>query len=306
MSQRKTTTRRLVAITLTTTITVGAAATGAIALDRHNIAQVALQAEATSIRAEAYNGWLGREIARRDAIEITEARKAATAGAAAAQAVLDASPNADETLRTALATAITAATQAATQDGEDLDVVAIRAAGTAATDAAPAVTESQAAWQAAEDARIEAERIAAEKAAAEAAARKAAQRANQSERTAAVVEQVAPSGVAWSTRIVNSGGQGAVDACAGGVTRWSSNIEGKAYLPIHEHCGGSPILSLGMGQMVAISGGGLDGVYQVVDSRNVAKGDSVTAAYGIGGSVLLQTCYVNSNLMRIVGVVKVG
>lgn len=306
MSQRKNRLSRIVTIAITTTLTVGGAAGGAYAIEHHQQTVAAEAAANAQIRADAYLSWLKAETARRDAIIVAEAQKDAAEAASAAQAVLDAAPNADEALRTALAAAITAATDASVLTGDDLDPAAITAAAQAATDASPVVTESQAAWQAAEDARIEAERIAAEKAAAEAAARKAAQRANQSEATAAIVEQVAPSGVAWSTRVVNSGGQGSVDACAGGVTRWSSNIDGKPYLPIHEHCGGSPILSLGMGQMVAISGGGMDGVYQVVDSRDVAKHSKVSAASGIGGSVLLQTCYVNSNMMRIVGVVKVG
>ncbi|GEL48067.1 hypothetical protein CHO01_31830 [Cellulomonas hominis] len=215
------------------------------------------QAEAAALRSNAFANWIGRESARRDAItlglarkEAAEARAATMAAADTGQGVLDAAPHADEALRSALSAAVEAARSEGASVVDDLDLDAARAVpGTAAAaaqlvqSAAPAVTESQAAWQAAEDARI-----AAEKAAQEAAARAAS---GQSVRTQQAVDRVtapggtrAGSGVVWSVSVVNSGGQSTVDACGGGLTRYSFDIDGHPYLPIHIHCGGGPILSL--------------------------------------------------------------
>lgn len=112
--------------------------------------------------------------------------------------------------------------------------------------------------------------------------------------------QPAESAVAWSTWVANSGGQGAVDACTGGVTRWHEDVEGKPYLPIHRHCGGTPILSLRVGDRVKVDGV----VYRVVDLRDVHKTGTIADLHGMGGEAILQTCYKSGPLMRAVGIAR--
>lgn len=109
---------------------------------------------------------------------------------------------------------------------------------------------------------------------------------------------------AWTTYVANSNGQGAIDACLGGLSYNTqiSNYIGKAYYAIHNHCKGVPILSLKMGDLVLVDG---KGVYKVVDSRDVLQGDSTDAIAGISGSILMQTCYSTGKKMRVVGLVKV-
>jgi hypothetical protein len=108
-------------------------------------------------------------------------------------------------------------------------------------------------------------------------------------------------GIAWKTFIANTGAQGAIDACTGGLTRWFEDVDGKPYYPIHRGCGGAPILSLKVGQRVEI---GIT-VYTVSGARDVKKGDVYSAAAGIPGSVLVQTCYADSR-MRVVGLTPTG
>lgn len=119
----------------------------------------------------------------------------------------------------------------------------------------------------------------------------------QSAPVAAVAEA---SDYAFDTYVANTGEQDAVDACAGGVTYMPSVAEyvGKAYYPIHNYCGGTPILSLEDGDQVRI-----DGVtYTVVDSIDVQRGDDADAILDLPGEALLQTCYENSNAMRVVAI----
>lgn len=115
---------------------------------------------------------------------------------------------------------------------------------------------------------------------------------------------------AWKTYVSNSGSQATIDLCAGGLTSFRAE-DGHAYfavpyLAIHNNCGGSPILKLSAGDLVVISGGGVDGTYKVVDSRDVSQGSTSDAVAGLGGDVYLQTCYFNSTTMRIVGATKVS
>jgi hypothetical protein len=102
--------------------------------------------------------------------------------------------------------------------------------------------------------------------------------------------------VKWRTTVVNAGGQDAVDACAGGLTRWYENVDGKPYYPIHRGCGGTPILGLHLGDLVRIDGA----TWTVTDARDVAKGSHYSAASGLNGQILLQTCYRDDSTMRIV------
>jgi len=121
--------------------------------------------------------------ARYDVLVADAVRDAGTV-VAAARAAADASPHAGDATLAALRTAADAAQRAADSAGSGVSPAALRTA--VASVAAPqrAAVDAEAAWQAAEAARIAAERAAAEQAAAEAAQRAAAQR-SASPRTAA-------------------------------------------------------------------------------------------------------------------------
>jgi len=109
---------------------------------------------------------------------------------------------------------------------------------------------------------------------------------------------------AVKTKVVNVGGQEAIDVCMGGLTHMESitRILGQMYLPIENACGGEPLLALEIGQIISIVG---IGDLAVVDLRDVAQGSSTAAVRGISGSYLLQTCHSansdTSNLMRVIG-----
>jgi uncharacterized protein YgiM (DUF1202 family) len=109
---------------------------------------------------------------------------------------------------------------------------------------------------------------------------------------------------AWETYIANVDAQRAIDACTGGVTYSPeiSQILGKAYYPIHVHCHGQPILGLKNGDLVRIQS---VGVFRVVGSKDVKKGDSTRVIAGLPGDALLQTCYPNDSKMRVVAIQKV-
>ncbi|MFI2753250.1 CAP domain-containing protein [Cellulomonas sp. P22] len=90
---------------------------------------------------------------------------------AQARAVLDANPQAGDAPRAALQQAIDSLTAVSAALGQGTSAHELRAAGTTLAAPQQAVVEAQAAWQAAEDARIAAERAAAEAAAQAAAAK---------------------------------------------------------------------------------------------------------------------------------------
>jgi len=116
---------------------------------------------------------------------------------------------------------------------------------------------------------------------------------------------------AFKTFVGNVGGQDAVDACTGGLTKmpevgnYLTQIDGKSktYLPIHNECGGRPILTLEEGQKVMIDG---MGKYQVVATRDIVRGDKASALAGLPGTVLIQTCFDTGNQMRVVALMKIA
>lgn len=106
----------------------------------------------------------------------------------------------------------------------------------------------------------------------------------------------------WITFVANRGGQEAVDACLGGLTDMTAQAQltNKGYLgyfPIHNHCGGEPILNLETGDHVFIRG---YGAFQVVGLRDVEQGDTTRALAGLPGVILLQTCHETGTEMRVV------
>ena len=181
---------------------------------------------------------------------------------------------------------------------------AAAAAARAAAEEAARVAAAQAAAQAAA-AQAAAEQAAAEQVAAAQAAAQAAQRTAK----VATPPRLAPAPpppappkpppgptIAWSTTVVDTGGQEAVNRCLGGLTHWFEDVDGKPYYPIHRACGGMPVLALRLGDHVRIDGI----VWVVTDRRDVPKGSRYDAAAGLDGQILVQTCLRDDATMRIV------
>jgi len=118
--------------------------------------------------------------------------------------------------------------------------------------------------------------------------------------------KVKVSPIRYEITVKNSGGQEAIDACLGGLTEmpqvsdYLTQVEGssKKYYPIHNECGGRPILDLVNDDIVSVNGV----LYKVVDAKVVKRGDKASQLLGIKGTVLLQTCFdAPSKKMRVVG-----
>lgn len=109
--------------------------------------------------------------------------------------------------------------------------------------------------------------------------------------------------VVWSTFVANAGGQRAVNACSGGLTRFTAaTLPGKTYYAIHRGCGGAPILSLKHGHRVHIRG---VGTFRVIDSGVGWGGAPISSIAHVKGSVLLQTCFPNGGgKARVVGLAR--
>jgi len=106
-----------------------------------------------------------------------------------------------------------------------------------------------------------------------------------------------------SVAVVNQGGQAELDACLGGLTldiEVSNYLVGKfnhdvSYYTIHEHCGGSWILNLQIGDRVIIENQKFKVTgFQLIHSSR--KADAITLA----GSAFLQTCLPHSKVVRVV------
>ncbi|GAB3617136.1 hypothetical protein GCM10027416_16930 [Okibacterium endophyticum] len=75
----------------------------------------------------------------------------------------------------------------------------------------------------------------------------------------------------------------------------------------HNHCGGDVVLDMREGDVVHLSGSGLDGTYTVTGSRDAHAGDNAAqATEGLQASVILQTCYTGSTKLRLVTLVAVS
>ena len=60
----------------------------------------------------------------------------------------------------------------------------------------------------------------------------------------------------------------------------------------HNYCGGDVVLAMAIGDTVTLAGVGLDGTYTVAATRDAQAGDyAKLATDGLGGTVILQTCY---------------
>ncbi|WP_309619640.1 hypothetical protein [Salinibacterium sp.] len=97
----------------------------------------------------------------------------------------------------------------------------------------------------------------------------------------------------WSIDIDTVGYQPEIDAC-----HWVRMDLG-LYAPLvgaHNYCGGDIVLGMAIGDSVTLAGVGLDGDYTVTAVRDAVAGDNARRATdGLGGSVILQTCYWGSD-----------
>lgn len=109
--------------------------------------------------------------------------------------------------------------------------------------------------------------------------------------------------IEFTTYIGNSGDQSAIDACIGGLTYHSeiSQYIGKPYFPIHEFCGGEPIMRLSYGDSVIIE---QLGEFKVISMLDVDQGDTARVLQELPGEVYLQTCHQNDIQMRVIGLAK--
>ena len=97
----------------------------------------------------------------------------------------------------------------------------------------------------------------------------------------------------WLIAIDTTGYQAEIDSCL-----WVRMDLG-THAPVvgaHNYCGGDIVLGMAIGDSVTLSGAGLDGAYRVVSARDARAGDNAQAATdGLGGAVILQTCYWGAN-----------
>jgi hypothetical protein len=107
--------------------------------------------------------------------------------------------------------------------------------------------------------------------------------------------------------IAGYGDQPEIDACIGWIilTRYQENNI-QPTIAEHNNCGGAAILDLPIGYRLNLVGGGLDGVYEIVDSRDAPQNGTTLDIQGIAGELLAQSCYFNSDYMRFIGLSKVG
>lgn len=106
--------------------------------------------------------------------------------------------------------------------------------------------------------------------------------------------------------LAGPGGQAELDRCDGTWTQMIQYIEVGVPQPVHSAhngCGGNPLLTLEMGGTIDVRQ--LDGnvvTYQAVDERRVAQVGTTTAdIMGMGGDLILQTCFWDNSTMRFVG-----
>ena len=106
--------------------------------------------------------------------------------------------------------------------------------------------------------------------------------------------------------IAGYGDQPEIDACIGWIilTRYQENGI-QPTIAEHNNCGGAAILNLPIGARIQLAGGGLDGLYEIVDSRDAPQTGTTLDIQGIAGEILAQSCYFDSAYMRFIGLNKV-
>lgn len=117
---------------------------------------------------------------------------------------------------------------------------------------------------------------------------------------------LAPTGPrVWSISVDTTGYQAELDDCL-----WVRMDLGAA-APIvgaHNYCGGGIVLDMAVGDVVTLTGTGLDGTYSVTGDRGARAGDgAATATAGMDADVILQTCYwIDDGSERLVELRLVG
>jgi len=104
----------------------------------------------------------------------------------------------------------------------------------------------------------------------------------------------------WAIAVDTTGYQAEIDECL-----WvRMDLGGQApIVGAHNYCGGGVVLEMEFGDVVTMTGTGLDGRYLVSDARDARAGDIAAAAIkGMVGSLILQTCYWSDDgTVRLVG-----
>ena len=104
----------------------------------------------------------------------------------------------------------------------------------------------------------------------------------------------------WAIAVDTRGYQDEIDECL-----WvRMDLGGQApIVGAHNYCGGGVVLEMEYGDVVTITGTGLDGRYLVSDARDARAGDiAATAIKGMVGILILQTCYWSDDgTVRLVG-----
>jgi hypothetical protein len=114
------------------------------------------------------------------------------------------------------------------------------------------------------------------------------------------VSSITADGTPWETWIAGSGEDEAVDACPGGLiefTRITAEIS-RPYYAIHSACGGEPVLSLKIGDLLKI-----DGItYHVNDARRVGLAGDSDAIKDMDGEAMIHTCDLVHGQSAVVGI----
>ena len=114
-----------------------------------------------------------------------------------------------------------------------------------------------------------------------------------------------PSTPSWWIDVTAVGLQAELDACQ--WVRMDFSIP-TPIVAAHNYCGGGIALEMQVGDTVTMAGAGLDGVYQVVGSKDASANQYADEAIaGLGGDVILQTCYWSDNgTVILVGLQRIG
>jgi hypothetical protein len=123
----------------------------------------------------------------------------------------------------------------------------------------------------------------------------------------AVEAPAAPAPASWNIGISAFGWQNELDACQWVLMDMVASVP----LPIvaaHNYCGGDIVLEMQVGDTVTLGGYGFDGTYVVTGDRDAwSGGDAAEAIAGMGGDVILQTCYwANDGTERLVSLQRIG
>lgn len=110
--------------------------------------------------------------------------------------------------------------------------------------------------------------------------------------------------VVWQTSVTNVGDSAAVNDCTGGLTDFTAMHDdlGVPAYAIHSYCGGDPILTLAIGDVISI-----DGLkYQVATANYFPMFSSTEVMRDLHSDAFVQTCNLVSGRSRVLGLDRVG